>query len=321
MKIIFMGTPDFAVPSLNALADAGHDIICVVAQPDKPKGRGKKLVSPPTIQRARGLGLPTKQPRAVRRGPFVEWMKNSGADLAVVIAYGRILIPDLLEAPKLGCINVHASLLPKYRGAAPIHWAIINGETETGICTMQMDEGMDTGDILLERKLSIKEDETTAKLWDRLAEFGAKTLIETLENLEQITPKKQEHEQATYAPLITKNVGKIDWNQSSETIHNLVRGCVSWPVAHTKLRDKALKVWKTRICCDGKKGAPGEIVSLRPFPCVATENGCVELLEIQMPSKRRASADCLVNGFGLQLGEFLGEPQREAQREAQGEAQ
>jgi methionyl-tRNA formyltransferase len=306
MKIIFMGTPDFALPSLNALVEAGHEIICVVAQPDKPKGRGKKLVSPPTIERARELGLPTKQPRAVRRGPFVEWMKSAGADLAVVIAYGRILIPELLEAPKLGCINVHASLLPKYRGAAPIHWAIINGETETGACTMQMDEGMDTGDVLLERKLAIKTDETTAELWDRLAEFGARTLIETLENLEQITPKVQEHDLATHAPLITKSLGEINWNQPSTTIHNLVRGCVSWPVAHSSLRGKTIKIWKTRVCCDGKKGQPGAVVSLRPFPCIATQDGCLELLEIQMPSKRRASADCLVNGFKLQLGEILG---------------
>jgi methionyl-tRNA formyltransferase len=309
MKIIFMGTPDFALPSLNALVEAGHEIICVVAQPDKPKGRGKKLASPPTIERARELGIPTKQPRAVRRGPFVDWMKTSGADLAVVIAYGRILVPALLEAPRLGCINVHASLLPKYRGAAPIHWAIINGETETGVCTMQMDEGMDTGDVLLERKLAINEDETTAELWDRLADFGAKTLIETLENLDQITPKVQEHESATHAPLIAKGLGKIDWNQPSTTIHNLVRGCVSWPVAHTVLRGQNLKIWKTRVCCDGPKGLPGAIVSLRPLPCIATQDGCLELLEIQMPSKRRASADCLVNGFKLQLGETLGESQ------------
>ena len=306
MKIIFMGTPDFAVPSLNALVEAGHEIICVVAQPDKPKGRGKKLVSPPTIERARELGLPTKQPMAVRRGPFVEWMQNSGADLAVVIAYGRILVPELLHAPRLGCINVHASLLPKYRGAAPIHWAIIKGETQTGVCTMQMDEGMDTGDILLERRLDIKTDETTEELWDRLADFGAKTLMETLTCLEQITPKKQNHELATYAPLITKDVGKIDWNQPSASIHNLIRGCVCWPVAHTNLRGHTLKIWKTKICCDRKIGKPGEIVSLRPYPCVATQDGCIALQEIQMPSKNRASADCLVNGFGLELGEMLG---------------
>ena len=144
MRIIFMGTPDFAVPSLNALVEAGHEVICVVAQPDKPKGRGKKLVSPPTIERARALGIPTKQPKRIRRGPFVEWMQAAQADVAVVVAYGRILRPNLLNAPKRGCINVHASLLPKYRGAAPIHWAIINGESKTGVCTMQMDVGMDT---------------------------------------------------------------------------------------------------------------------------------------------------------------------------------
>lgn len=305
MKVVFMGTPDFAVPTLNALVDAGHEILCVVAQPDKPKGRGKKLVSPPTIQRARELNLPTKQPRAVRRGPFVEWMKNCGADVAVVIAYGRILVSDLLTAPKLGCINVHASLLPKYRGAAPIHWAIIEGERQTGVCTMQMDEGMDTGDVLLRRETDIPPNETTAELWDRLAIMGAELLIETLANLEQIIPTPQNHDEATHAPLIQKSLGHIDWNKSATQIHNLIRGCVSWPVAQCRFRDKTLKIWKSSIGSQTSTALPGTVLSVKPLPTIATGNGTLVLHEIQLPGKKRCDASALVNGFQLTIGEVL----------------
>lgn len=305
MKVVFMGTPDFAVPTLNAIIDAGHEILCVVAQPDKPKGRGKKMVSPPTIERARELGLPTKQPRAVRRGPFVEWMKTCGADVAVVVAYGRILVSDLLNAPRLGCINVHASLLPKYRGAAPIHWAIIEGETTTGVCTMQMDEGMDTGDVLLRRETDIPTDQTTAELWDRLAEMGAELLVETLDNLESITPTPQDHAKATHAPLIEKSLGHIDWTKSAVQLHNLIRGCVSWPVAQCQFREKTLKIWKTRVSENTSTKSPGTVVQIKPHPIVSTGNGCLELLEIQLPGKNRCDASALVNGFQLHIGEIL----------------
>ena len=243
MRIIFMGTPDFAVPCLNALVDAGHEILCVVAQPDKPKGRGKKLVSPPTIARARELGIPTKQPRRVRKGPFVEWVQQADADLAVVVAYGRILKKNLLEAPKRGCINVHASLLPKYRGAAPIHWSIINGERKTGVCTMQMDVGMDTGDILLMRETDIGAEETTGVLWNRLSNMGAELLIETIANLDSITPIKQDDAQATYAPMLEKSDGAIDWSQPATDICNRIRGVNPNPGAHTKFREQPLKIW------------------------------------------------------------------------------
>lgn len=305
MKVVFMGTPDFAVPTLNAIVAAGHDVICVVAQPDKPKGRGKKLVSPPTIERARELGLPTKQPRAVRRGPFVEWMETCGADVAVVIAYGRILVSDLLKAPRLGCINVHASLLPKYRGAAPIHWAIIEGETKTGVCTMQMDEGMDTGDVLLTRETTIPENETTAELWDRLANMGAELLVETLDNLDTILPTPQDHDNATHAPLIQKSLGHIDWSKSAQQLHNLVRGCVSWPVAQCRFRDKTLKIWKTNISSLQSEEPSGTVVAVKPHPVISTGDGCIELLEIQLPGKKRCDASALVNGFQLKTGERL----------------
>ncbi len=305
MKVVFMGTPDFAVPTLNAIVEAGHEVLCVVAQPDKPKGRGKKMVSPPTIERARELGLPTKQPRAVRRGPFVEWMKGCDADVAVVIAYGRILVSDLLNAPRLGCINVHASLLPKYRGAAPIHWAIINGETTTGVCTMQMDEGMDTGDVLLRRETSIPPDETTAELWDRLSEMGAELLVETLDKLDTITPTVQEHQHATHAPLIQKSLGHIDWTKSAQSIHNLIRGCVSWPVAQCLFRDKTLKVWKAEVATIESNEPAGTVVETKPHPVISTGNGTLRLLEVQLPGKKRCDASALVNGFQLQIGEQL----------------
>lgn len=305
MKIVFMGTPDFAVPTLNAIVEAGHEVLCVVAQPDKPKGRGKKLVSPPTIERARELGIPTKQPRAVRRGPFVEWMKTCGADVAVVIAYGRILVSDLLNAPRLGCINVHASLLPKYRGAAPIHWAIIEGESKTGVCTMQMDEGMDTGDVLLRAETNISADETTAELWDRLANLGADLLVKTLQDLDSITPTQQDHERATHAPLIEKSIGYIDWTKSAIQLHNLIRGCVSWPVAQCGFRDKNLKIWKSQVSDVSSTEPAGTVVHLKPHPVISTGDGCLELLEVQLPGKNRCDASALVNGFQLKIGEQL----------------
>ena len=307
MKIVFMGTPDFAVPTLDAIVNAGHDVICVVAQPDKPKGRGKQLVSPPTIQRARELGLMTKQPKAVRRGPFVEWMKSCNADLAVVVAYGRILIKEVLEAPTLGCINVHASLLPKYRGAAPIHWSIINGDSQTGVCTMQMDEGMDTGDVLLRRATDIHPQETTEMLWARLSNLGADLLIQTLDQLPNITPQAQDHPNATYAPLITKATGAIDWNKSAFEIECLVRGCISWPVSHTTFRDKTLKIWSVSTSESNISAQPGKVIGLRPLPVIATGQGAIQLNEIQLPNKKRTRADALVNGARLQLGEILGD--------------
>ena len=279
MRIIFMGTPDFAVPSLNALVEAGHDVICVVAQPDKPKGRGKKLVSPPTIERARELGIPTKQPRRVRRGPFVEWMQGAQVDLAVVVAYGRILRQNLLNAPKRGCINVHASLLPKYRGAAPIHWAVINGEKKTGVCTMQMDVGMDTGDVLLSRETEIGPEETTGQLWERLANIGASTLIETLNSLDSITPKPQDHNLATHAPMLQKSDGCIDWTQDAQTILNRVRGVTPFPGAWTIFRGE--KKWWGGISCICSKSLATDSQFINDFTnCLSFESSPTEIAKL-----------------------------------------
>jgi methionyl-tRNA formyltransferase len=305
MRIIFMGTPEFAVPTLNALVEAGHEIVAVVAQPDRPKGRGQKMVSPPTVERARELGIPTKQPRAVRKGPFVDWMTTAAADVGVVVAYGRILIPALLQAPRLGCINVHASLLPKYRGAAPINWALVNGETESGVCTMQMAEGLDTGDVLLEGRTLVPPDETAGELYDRLATLGATLAVDTLAQLDTLEPRPQDHPNHTLAPLIDRAAAQIDWSKSAAEIHNLVRGFNPWPTAWTLLGTDRLKVHRTRTV-DGE-GAPGTVISAGSRVRVAAGTGAVELEQVQLPGKRAQSGPDLVNSGRLTEGMVLGE--------------
>ena len=305
MQIIFMGTPDFAVPTLNALVEAGHEIIAVVAQPDRPKGRGQKMVSPPTIERARELGIPTKQPRAVRKGPFVDWMTATAADVAVVVAYGRILIPALLKAPRLGCINVHASLLPKYRGAAPINWALVNGETESGVCTMQMAEGLDTGDVLMEGRTSVPSDETAGELYARLATLGAALAVDTLAKIDNLEPQPQDHSSHTLAPLIDRAAAQIDWSKGASEIHNLVRGFNPWPTAWTQLGKERLKVHRTRVV-DGQ-GTPGTVISVGSQVRVAAGTGAVALEQVQLPGKRAQTGHDLVNSGRLVEGMVLGE--------------
>lgn len=303
MRLVFMGTPDFAVPTLDALVGAGHEILAVVAQPDRPKGRGKKLQSPATVQRARALGLPVRQPRAVRSGPFVDWMTTIGADAAVVVAYGRILIPQLLDAPRLGCINVHASILPRYRGAAPIQWAVVRGESETGVCTMQMAEGLDTGDVLMEERTPIGPDETAGDVHDRLVHMGARLAVETLAQLEDIVPTPQDHAAHTLAPLITRDDARIDWTQPAEVVHNLVRGFNPWPVGWTGLGGERLKVWRTGVVPGD--GASGTVIDTTGGIVVACGAGAVELMEVQLPGKRKQAGRDLVNAGRIQEGTVL----------------
>lgn len=305
MRVIFMGTPDFAVPTLDAVVAAGHEVIAVVAQPDRPKGRGQKMVSPPTIERARALGIETKQPKAVRRGPFVEWMTSIDADVAVVVAYGRILIPALLEAPRLGCINVHASLLPKYRGAAPINWAVVRGEDESGVATMQMAEGLDTGDVLLTTSTPIGGDETAGELHDRLSILGASLAVETLSQLDELTPRPQDHEAHTLAPLITRADAQIKWDVSAAEVHNLVRGFNPWPTAWTTLGNDRLKVHETRLV--SSTGPAGTVIETSPQLVVASGEGAVVLEQVQLPGKRAQSGRDLVNSGRVTLGMKLGE--------------
>ena len=302
-----MGTPDFAVPALDALVTAGHEIVCVVAQPDRPKGRGRKLVSPPTIVRARELGIPTRQPRAVRRGPFVEWMtRELDVEVAVVVAYGRILVPALLEAPRRGCINVHASLLPKYRGAAPIQWALINGESETGVCTQQMAEGLDTGDVLLEARTPIGPDDTGPDLWTRLSHLGAELIVETLARLDSLTPTVQDDRLATHARPLTKEDGVVAWTGPAQAVHDRVRGTNPWPSGQTRFRGETLKLHRTRVVEGEVVGDPGELVTVGKRVVVATGDGGVELLEVQAPGKKRQPAADWANGARVATGERLG---------------
>ena len=305
MRVIFMGTPEFSVPTLNALVDAGHDVIAVVAQPDRPSGRGKKMQSPATIVRARELGIETKQPRAVRKGPFVDWMTSADADVAVVVAYGRILIPALLDAPRLGCVNVHASLLPRYRGAAPINWAVVNGEAESGVCTMQMAEGLDTGDVLLEARTPVGENETAGELHDRLAPLVASLAVETLKVLEEISPCPQNHDAHSMAPLISRDDARIDWNQSARSIHNRVRGFNPWPTTWTTMGEMRVKVHRT--CVVEGRGVPGTVIEAGTRLVVATGDGALVLEEVQLPGKRSQVGRDLVNSGRISKGMTLGQ--------------
>ncbi len=308
MKIVFMGTPEFAVPSLDMLVREGYDIAAVVTQPDKPKGRGKKLAAPPVKEYALEKGIEVLQPEKIKTGDFVDQLRNIAPDLLVTAAYGKILSRELLDIPPLGCINVHASLLPKYRGAAPINWCIINGEKVTGVTTMLTDEGMDTGDILLKRQVEITDDMTAGELHDKLSVIGAEVLKETLIKLREGTLERipQNHEEATYAPMIDRSIGEIDWNKSAWEIHNLVRGTNPWPGAYTFYKGDRMKVWKTRVA-EGEytRSKPGTICKItKEELIVETGEGFLSILEIQFDCCRKMGInEC---GHNLDEGEVLG---------------
>lgn len=305
-----MGTPDFAVPSLKMLIEEGYNVAAVVTQPDKPKGRGKKLAFPPVKEYALQKGINVLQPEKVKTGEFAEELKKINPDLLVTAAYGRILPKEVLDIPKYGCINVHASLLPKYRGAAPIQWAIINGEKVTGVTTMYTDIGMDTGDMLLKEEIEIDENITYGELHDKLAVLGADVLNKTLQKLKDNTLVRipQPHEEATYAPMINKDVGLIDWNKSARSIHNLVRGTNPWPVAFSFYKNAKFKIWKT-TCEESCKSdsKPGTILEAgKEGMLVVCGEGCLRILEIQFESARRMSVREYLCGHSLDKGEILG---------------
>lgn len=258
MRVIFMGTPDFAVPSLAALLEHGHEVVAVFTQPDKPKGRGHKLQPPPVKELAQRHALPVYQPQSLRGEDTQALLRSLQADVAVVAAYGKILPQAVLDIPRLGCVNVHGSLLPKYRGAAPIQWAVINGEKLSGITTMQMAAGVDTGDMLLQKETPIGAEETAGELFDRLKDMGAALLIETLEGLEKgtLVPIPQKEELATHAPMLKKEMSVIDWTQPAGALHNLIRGLTPWPGAVTTLQGHRLKLLASQVV--EESGAPGE---------------------------------------------------------------
>ena len=300
-RVIFMGTPDFAVPCLARLLDISN-VIGVVTQPDKPKGRGQKLLPPPVKIFAEAHGIEVYQPERVKMPDFVNILQELAPDLVVVVAFGQILSKDILSLPPLGCVNVHASLLPRYRGAAPMQWAIVRGETETGITTMFMDEGLDTGDMLLQEKLPISQTMTTAELHDAMMQLGADVLEKTILSLAAGTLERipQDETHSTYAPLLSKETGCIDWQKNAREIHDLVRGLNSWPGAYSILNGQKFKIWRTRPA-EGTAN-PGEIVSVTPQGLlVGTGKGMLEILELQAPNKKKMKASDYVRGHGLHL--------------------
>ena len=305
MRLIYLGTPEFAVPTLDRLVDANHDVVLVVTQPDRPKGRGQQLAFPPVKEAAIRHNLPVYQPERIRRPEPVERLRELAPQAMVIVGYGQIIPQSILDIPPLGIINVHASLLPKYRGAAPIQWAIANGEPRTGVTTMRIDAGLDTGDMLLKAETDIGPFETSPDLSPRLAALGADLLIDTLNGLASgtISPEKQDHAQATLAPIIKKEDGLIHWSRPAREIHNRIRGFQPWPGAYTAFRGQKLHVWKSRPV-DGH-GPPGAILRLKPLTVAAGESA-LELLEVQLEGRKRISASDFANGQRLSENELLG---------------
>jgi methionyl-tRNA formyltransferase len=309
-RALFMGTPAFSVPCLDALASVA-EVVGVVCQPDKPVGRGLTLTAPPVKQRATELGLPVVQPTKLKTGEFAQWVRDQKADVALVVAYGRILPQDVLSAPRLGCVNVHASLLPKLRGAAPITWAVVRGESETGVTLMQMDVGMDTGDMLQMWSTPIAPDETAGELGERLSALGAQSVREGLPKLVAggYVPQKQDHAAATMAPMLKKEDGAIDFAKSARAVHDHVRGMSPWPGAYTKLDAKVVTVHATaRTDVKAPNAAPGEVVVAdKAHVLVACGAGeVVSLLRVQLEGKKAVTAPEWVNGRGVKTGDRLG---------------
>lgn len=304
-RIIFMGTPAFALPSLEELFSNGHDIRLVITQPDRPKGRGRALEPSPVKKLALEKNLKVMEPLKLRDEDFIKNLKALEPDLFVVVAYGRILPKAVLEIPKY-CVNLHASLLPKYRGAAPINWAIINGDKETGVSTMLMDEGMDTGPVLLEEKTAIGDGETAEELSKRLSRIGAKLLGKTIKLLieDKITPVQQDNEKATYAPILKKEDGRIDWSKGASEIKNLVRGFYPWPGAFTNLNGKLIKIHSGRAIDDFSDNAkPGEVLESSKGIMVKCGKGAFEITELQPENKKRMSAADFLKGYKLERDE------------------
>ena len=310
MRVVFMGTPDFAVQSLNALVDAGHEVTAVITQPDRPKGRGNKMAFPEVKTRALELGLPVHQPDSVKDEAFLELLKSYNPEVIVVVAFGRILPQAVLDLPPYGCVNVHGSLLPEYRGAAPIQRAVLDGRKETGVTTMRMDIGMDTGDMLLQATLPITDEDTTGTMFDKLAELGGKVLIDTLAGLENgtVVPVKQDDNKATHAARILKDDEVIRWEDSAEKIFCQIRGLSPAPGAYTWWNGERLKLWKARISDRETGKAPGTVVAIsKNALTVQTGKGCLEVLELQPAGKKAMPAQAFSNGAGVAEGIVFGE--------------
>ena len=307
LKIVFMGTPDFAVPCLKTLNE-NYEVIAVITQPDRPKGRGQKLTPSPIKEYALEHNLTVLQPEKIKTSETEEQLKKLAPDLIVVVAFGQILSKAILDIPQLGCINVHASLLPKYRGAAPIHWSIINGETKTGITTMYMDVGLDTGDMILKEEVSISAKMNTGELHDTLMNIGAKTLLQTIKQIAEgsVVRNKQNDAKASYAPLLTKELERINWLLPAQEIYNLVRGLNPWPVAFSIFKGKKLKIWQTKVIDNVTIGEIGTVLSLTETGfTVQTGKGILEILELQPESKRKMTAKDFVCGNQIAINDKL----------------
>lgn len=305
-----MGTPDFSVGTLEALVQAGHKVVLAVTQPDKPKGRGGKMQYTPVKEKALEYDIPVFQPVKVREKSCVEKLDSYKADVIVVVAFGQILPREILELTPYGCINVHASLLPKYRGAAPIQWSIIDGETVTGVTTMQMDEGLDTGDMLLKTEVPLEPDETGGSLHDKLSAAGAKLCVETLKALEEktVTPEKQGETPTKYARMLDKELGKIDWTKDAASIERLVRGLNPWPSAYTSWEGKIMKIWSAEVVDRESKAPCGTVAEVTKTDfSVQTGKGLLKVTELQIPGKKRMAADAFLRGYKMETGTLLAE--------------
>jgi methionyl-tRNA formyltransferase len=305
MELIFLGTPTFAVPTLERIVDAGHRVLAVFTQPDRPKGRGGQLSQSPVKEAALRLGLPVHQPERIRHASAVERLKQMNPDAMVVVGYGQIIPQSIIDIPPRGIINVHASLLPKYRGAAPIQWAVANGETRTGVTTMRIDAGLDTGDMLLKWNIQIGPEEDALELGSRLANAGAQLLVETLRD--DPAPVKQNPDEATYAPILKKEDGEIDWNWPASKIFNRIRGLLPWPGGYSFFRGQLLHVWKSRVSSEAPRGEPGQMFLHKKRLLIACgEVSALEPLEVQVEGRKRMSAEAFLNGQHLQDNEKLG---------------
>lgn len=308
MKLIFMGTPDFAVPSLERLLADGHEVLLTVTQPDKPVGRKQVLTPPPVKLCAERHGIPVYQPTSMKQEETWAYLSGFPADAMIVVAYGKILPAAVLHMTPFGCINVHGSLLPRYRGAAPVQWAILNGDAETGVTTMQLDEGVDTGDILLTSRFPLNDTITGGELFDRLAQEGAALLSRTLIGLTEGTvhPRKQPVEGACYASMLNKSMSPLDWTKPARMLHNQVRGMNPWPVASTVYKGKTLKVYGTRVAASGALEQPGSVISLSPLVIACGDATALELQEVQYEGAKRMAAADFLRGHSLQAGDRLG---------------
>lgn len=310
MKIVFMGTPDFASGALKALIGAGHEITAVYTQPDKPKGRGKEVQMTPVKVVALEHGIPVYQPRRIREAAEIEILRQIPADIFVVAAFGQILSQEILDMPKFGCVNIHASLLPKYRGAAPIQWAVIDGEEKTGVTIQQMNAGIDTGDILYTKEYVLDPKETGASLFDKLMVLGAEAIVEALPLIEagKITPVPQNEAEATHAAKLTKQLGEMDFGKSAVELERLVRGLNSWPSAYTFFRGKQLKIWAAEVVDSVDEATPGTIIAVdKQSITVAAGHGGLQILELQIEGKKRMACKDFLLGYPVSIGEKLGQ--------------